>query len=789
MALSNRKEVDELVVVFKDTFYSIADEFGDRVASALEDNISDFNEKVFKDVVKDFNSLARISSDISKNNEAITSGTIRQRDIEKQIVRRKAKIAGITATINTALRKGTEEHKQALKLQQDAIEANELAIKLLKDQQEILNKIDAKAGIFNKLADGVKSIPGLGPLLSEPFEEAAESARQAAVNSGWFKTQLAGLKGLAKGLSGILTFGVVIKTLLTANKQTVSLQRNLGVSATSARAFRNQIDSAAEGTVNLTTELLEMNEQFGQYLGSRSVFSGPLLNDLSRLQNIVGLTADQVNRLGVTTVGLGTPISSFTERIAESATNFAQTQGVALNVKDVLAEVSNLSATTLLNLGRNPQKLAQAVLQSRKLALNFSQLENISNGLLNFEDSIGAELEAELLTGKQLNLERARYAALTGDVEMLQREIAKNIPSLAEYEKMAPIQRQAYAKALMMSDEELGNVLLKNEAISANAEIANKLTKQQIKDAKELAKVEGISFAQALVKTQEQLDVQQKFERVLGKIKEAFVDLAAELEPLLSSAADLTLNLAKSDTFKKLAKIGIGAMLGFKVLKSVAGMTPLNPLYVRNVAGEIRRPGGGGGNGPILDKKTGKFRDPKTGRFTKAPKTRRMMGKFGEAGKYAKYGKLAKGGGILSLLGLGTDLAMNLMDDERTTGNALLKTLDQNKFMAAGAGIGALFGGVGAVPGAAIGGLIDLLVGDKAAIMDDFIIRPGEAPIKFNKGDILMGGTNLDKSGNDTTNQLLERLISAVEEGRIINLNGRRLNEGLTLATSKFDRL
>lgn len=786
MAFTNKKEVDELVVVFKDTFYSIADEFGDRVASALDDNISDFNQKVFKDVVKDFNSLARISSDISKNNESITAGTIRQRDIEKQIVRRKAKIAGITATINTALRKGTEEHKQALKLQQDAIDANELAIKLLRDQQEILNKIDAKAGIFNKLADGVKSIPGLGPILSEPFEEAAEAARAAAVNSGWFKTQLAGLKGLAKGLSGILTFGVVIKTLLTANKQLVSLQRNLGVSATSARGFRDQIDRAAEGTVNLTSELLEMNEQFGQYLGSRSVFSGPLLGDLSKLQNIVGLTADQVGRLGVTTVGLGTPMTTFTERIAESAVNFAQTQGVALNVKDVLEEVSNLSSTTLLNLERNPQKLAQAVLQSRKLALNFSQLESISNGLLNFEDSIGAELEAELLTGKKLNLERARYAALTGDVEMLQREIAKNIPSLAEYEKMAPIQRQAYAKALMMSDEELGNVLLKNEAINANAEIANKLTRQQIKDAKELARVEGISFAQALVKTQEQLDVQQKFERVLGKIKEAFVDLAVELEPLISNAAELTLNLAKSDTFKKLAKIGLGAMLGLKVLKGVAGMTPLNPLYVRNVAGKITSPGGG--NGPILDKKTGRFRDPKTGRFTKGPKSSRMMGKFGKAGKFAKFGKLAKGGGILSLLGLGTDLAMNLMDDERTTGNALLKTLDQNKFMAAGAGIGALFGGVGAIPGAAIGGLIDLLVGDKAAIMDDFIIRPGEAPIKFNKGDILMGGTNLDKSGNDSTAQLLERLIAAVEQGRIINLDGRKVNQGLAMASSKLDR-
>ena len=40
--------------------------------------------------------------------------------------------------------------------------------------------------------------------------------------------------------------------------------------------------------------------------------------------------------------------------------------------------------------------------------MELEQVAKAGDALLNFEQSINAELEAELLTGKQLNLERAR---------------------------------------------------------------------------------------------------------------------------------------------------------------------------------------------------------------------------------------------------------------------------------------------------------------------------------------------------------------------------------------------
>ena len=95
----------------------------------------------------------------------------------------------------------------------------------------------------------------------------------------------------------------------------------------------------------------------------------------------------------------------------------------------------------------NTKEMANQVFQQKLLGLSAAQLEQTQNNLLEFESSIGAELEAELLTGRQLNLERARAAALAGDQATLAKEISSQIGTSADFTEMNVIQQQALAKA------------------------------------------------------------------------------------------------------------------------------------------------------------------------------------------------------------------------------------------------------------------------------------------------------------------------------------------------------
>ena len=98
--------------------------------------------------------------------------------------------------------------------------------------------------------------------------------------------------------------------------------------------------------------------------------------------------------------------------------------------------------------------------------------------VLDFETSIGTEMEAELLLGRDLNFDKARALALSGDAAGAAAEIRKQTGSSAQFGKLNVIQQEALAKAAGMTADELANSLRQEEQL-------NKLganTKKQIQD-------------------------------------------------------------------------------------------------------------------------------------------------------------------------------------------------------------------------------------------------------------------------------------------------------------------
>ena len=104
--------------------------------------------------------------------------------------------------------------------------------------------------------------------------------------------------------------------------------------------------------------------------------------------------------------------------------------------------------------------------------MELEQVAATSKAILDFESNIEAELEAELLTGKELNLERARLAALTGDYETLTEEINKNVGTFADFSKMNVLQQDALAKSLGMTSDQLSEQLLQKANLEELAQEA-----------------------------------------------------------------------------------------------------------------------------------------------------------------------------------------------------------------------------------------------------------------------------------------------------------------------------
>ena len=104
-----------------------------------------------------------------------------------------------------------------------------------------------------------------------------------------------------------------------------------------------------------------------------------------------------------------------------------------------------------------------AAVGARKLGLNLSSVTQIADNLLDFESSIEAQMEASVLLGRQLNLDRARQLSYLDDTEGMMKEILKQVGGEAEFSKMLRVERQVLAKAVGTDVETLARLVRARE--------------------------------------------------------------------------------------------------------------------------------------------------------------------------------------------------------------------------------------------------------------------------------------------------------------------------------------
>ena len=144
-------------------------------------------------------------------------------------------------------------------------------------------------------------------------------------------------------------------------------------------------------------------------------------------------------------------------RTAESTLNYARNLAAAnaVPITSMMSQLANISDAVATTMGSNPKALSQAIVQASQLGTTLEQVAGIMNNMLNFEQSIQNEMEASVVLGKNLNMEKLRAASFAGDEVAVMRELKSLVGTQAEFEKMLPIQRQMYAQALGMSVTEL----------------------------------------------------------------------------------------------------------------------------------------------------------------------------------------------------------------------------------------------------------------------------------------------------------------------------------------------
>jgi primosomal protein N' len=268
-------------------------------------------------------------------------------------------------------------------------------------------------------------------------------------------------------------------------KEQQNFRRLTGQNADAFRGINDSLTTTSEylaGMVTLTKEL---------GVNANVAFSPETVTTVAELTANMGMAGKEAANLAALSKISGTNLQDNLKSTEGQFKNFVKTNKTALNFGSVLSGVANASDSVKLSLGGSQEALGKAVMEAQKLGLTLDQVDNIAGKLLDFQSSIEAEMEAELLTGQQINLEKARQFALDNDLAGLAKEIGNNQAVLQAFSTGNRIAQEATAKAMGMSREEMSKMILQQkiqeglttEQVAAAADIsleeAQRLTTQQ----------------------------------------------------------------------------------------------------------------------------------------------------------------------------------------------------------------------------------------------------------------------------------------------------------------------
>jgi hypothetical protein len=462
-----------------------------------------------------------IAKDIAKIRQNQLNIELSQRDVASEIEILQRESVGLQGEEKEILDFKLEALRE-INEQLEAEKENTQAIAdNLNEQAKSAAEIENKVGLGGKLLDGFKKIPILGDILDvSGAKEAMQSAAAGGASS--FGTLGSGIKALGPSLKAALgplllitvaveAIQMLIGAMFEADEQVTNIAKGFNITKEDARDTRKsffEISNEAsnfgkvqKGNLVLQKDLISANLQLNELLGTSVDLSSSLGNEGKELafqfanaSKFLKLGTDEQKGLLGLTASTGKNVDNIKNSILGTTRLRKVESNILLDERKILKDVLTASNATKLSVKGGAEGLTKAAFAAAELGSNLSKVEAISKSFLNFEESISAELEAELLTGKNLNLETARRAALNGDIETVAKEINKQIGTSADFTKMNVIQQEALAKAMGTSREELADMLVQQESLNSLKGTFNALSKETLATLKTSGKIDEATY-------------------------------------------------------------------------------------------------------------------------------------------------------------------------------------------------------------------------------------------------------------------------------------------------------
>ena len=412
-----------------------------------------------------------------------------------------------------AKRSGFEIENETDRLVTKEVNKRKQANKLLGTSGELLKGINSIAGNFGK-AFGLDEV-------QKKMQETADEVVDMEKSFGKLRVAAAGVGEAISQLGNNLLSPTVLLTNMVlgfnkVDKAATDFQQQTGQDMNSMSTSLAQFNGGLVTSAELIEAASDVTKEFG--INASAAFSMEDIGEIASMKKELGLSSKEASKLaGFSKLNAGNVEA--TEKAIISGVNSANRQNkMAVAHGQVLRDVANVSSGIAISYAGFPEKLGEAAAAARGLGMSLEGMDKIASGLLDFESSIAAEMEAELLTGQALNLEKARELALNNDLAGVANELANQGITSAKFSAMNRLQQEAQAKALNMSRDEMADMLIQQGLYVGMSE-------------------KGLSDAQKVaLEDMKRVDAQEKFATAIGKLQQALAPIVGFFADILSNS-------------------------------------------------------------------------------------------------------------------------------------------------------------------------------------------------------------------------------------------------------------
>ena len=302
-----------------------------------------------------------------------------------------------------------------------------------------------------------------------------------------FKKLIAGAKtfNLVLAANPVIAIGAALVFVLTVltkiNKALGETRTSLGVSAVEAAKIRLRVEATSQALQALGLGAEDAQTSFDairQTFGGIDQASSKFVFNLARAQLVTGATTSQIADLLAIQ-------ESVTSACRETLLAHLSTVSAAIRLEGVapdavFRQLAENAEAVALSINDGGDNLIRAAIQARKLGVEFRTVTGIADKLLDFESSIESQLQASVLLGREINLDRARQLALNNDLAGALEEVVTQVGGEAEFNELNRIQRQALADSVGVSVQELSRLVRDNANAGATGVAQAAMTQEEV---------------------------------------------------------------------------------------------------------------------------------------------------------------------------------------------------------------------------------------------------------------------------------------------------------------------